>query len=79
MLNDGSGERMLLLFFRRDMDVEFQTLDHCEYAFLHAIYKHSNFFTACDAATKEDPEYNIGKLLLKHIQTNTLIDLEFQI
>ncbi|WP_455207285.1 HvfC/BufC family peptide modification chaperone [Kaarinaea lacus] len=71
------GETRLLII-RRDLDIEFQTLEKEEYAFLDAIYNHSDFFTACDAATTIDPECNISKMLLKHIQTLTLVDFQIR-
>jgi len=76
-INLDDGETSLLVI-RRNLDVEFQILDNAEHAFLDACYKQSNFFTACDAATQAEPECNVGQLLLKHIQTHTLVNFDFQ-
>ena len=69
-LDDGKTR---LLVIRRNLDIEFQALDDAEYAFLDACYKQNDFFTACEAATQIEPECNVGQLLLKHIQTRTLV------
>jgi len=74
-INQG-GTRLLII--RRGLDVEFQTLELEEYAFLRAIFDGSNFFTACDAAAQDNPECNVGHLLLKHIQTHTIKDCEIR-
>ena len=77
IINLDQGETRLLII-RRDLDIEFQTLEKEEYAFLNAIYNHSDFFTACDAATTVDPECDISKMLLKHIQTHALVDFQIR-
>ncbi|MEJ2180080.1 MAG: DNA-binding domain-containing protein [Gammaproteobacteria bacterium] len=74
-LDDGETH---LLVIRRNLDIEFQTMGYAEYAFLAACYKQNNFFAACDAATQVEPECNVGQLLLKHIQTHTLISFALQ-
>ena len=69
---DQGGTRLLVI--RRNMDIEFQILEHDEYVFLNAIYHSTDFFATCDATMQENPECNIGHLLLKHIQAHTLTD-----
>jgi len=66
----------LILVLRREMNIEFQTLNHTDFSFLSAIDNKENFFTACDAATSIEKNCDVGQLLQKHILSGAITDFE---
>lgn len=68
--------KVFLLVLRQDLDIEFQTLSPCEFNFLEAFSQGNSFFIACDKASKVEPECDVGKLLQKHILSQTITDFE---
>ena len=68
----------LLLVLRTELDIEFQILSPAEFSFLEAFSQHKNFFVACDKANQMDPECDMGKLLHKHIISQTIIDFSVE-
>lgn len=67
------GETFLLVL-RQGQDIEFQLLTPCEFNFLEAFSQHKTFFTACDRASQSNPDCDVGKLLQKHILSQTITD-----
>jgi hypothetical protein len=68
--------KTFLLVLRKGLDIEFQTLSPCEFNFLEALSQRNSFFVACDKASEAQPECDVGKLLQKHILSQTIIDFE---
>ena len=66
----------LILVLRRDMDIEFQSLNQTDFSFLSAINNKEKFFTACDAATSIENNCDIGQLLQKHILSGAITGFE---
>jgi len=65
-----------ILVLRDGLDINFLSLSDPEYNFLKALDRHEDFFSACDAATKTDPDYSVGPLLQKHILCGSIVDFE---
>ena len=69
---DAGGSRLLII--RRNRQVEFESLSHGEYEFLHALACGKSFSVACELALQAEPGFSIDHCFQKHVQTKTLID-----